>query len=133
FKTLEGVDTSPALGRGKISILNFWATWCGPCRSEMPAFQILWEKTRDLPFTIIAVDVQETVSQVKSFMEIKKFTFPAYIDTNGAASARYASRGIPSTYILDKQGTILAYMIGSYEYDKPEVIALIRELCEKLP
>lgn len=133
FKALDGTLTGPALAKGKVSLLNFWATWCGPCRSEMPSIQTLWEKTRDLPFTIMAVDVQETVSQVKSFMEMKKFTFPAYLDDTGAPSGRYASRGIPTTYVLDKQGNILAYIVGSFEYDTPEILGLIRELCEKLP
>ena len=132
-KTLDGTEATVEAGRGKLTMVNFWATWCPPCRAEMPSIQKLWDATRDIPFTIMAIDVKETPSEVKTFLELKKYSFPVYLDQSGAPSAKYASRGIPTTSLLDKQGRAIAYIVGSREYDVPEVLAIIRELAAKLP
>ena len=118
---------------GKVVLLNFWATWCPPCRVEMPSIQALYESTRDVAFDIMAISVGERPADVKAFITENKYTFPIYLDETGAVASPLASRGIPTTYILDKQGMILAGIVGSRSYDGPEVKALIRELAERLP
>ncbi|MBN1520084.1 MAG: TlpA family protein disulfide reductase [Spirochaetales bacterium] len=131
---LDGTPTTSAVSRGKVTLLNFWATWCPPCRSEMPSIQILYDKTRDVAFDVFAVSVAEPRATVADFLKNNPdFSFPMYLDETGAASAPFVGRGIPTTFILDKQGNAIAGMVGARMYDGPEVIALFRELAERLP
>jgi thiol-disulfide isomerase/thioredoxin len=119
---------------GKVVLLNFWATWCPPCRAEMPSIEILYKKTRDVAFDIMAVSVAEPKKTVTDFLKGNpQYTFPMYLDESGAASAPFAGRGIPTTFILDKQGRAIAGLVGSRMYDGPEVVSLFRELAERLP
>ncbi|HAE21988.1 MAG TPA: TlpA family protein disulfide reductase [Spirochaetaceae bacterium] len=119
---------------GKVVLLNFWATWCPPCRAEMPSIEILYKKTRDVAFDIMAVSVAEPKKTVTDFLKGNpQYTFPMYLDETGAASAPFAGRGIPTTFILDKQGRAIAGLVGSRMYDGPEVVRLFRELAERLP
>jgi thiol-disulfide isomerase/thioredoxin len=119
---------------GKVVLLNFWATWCPPCRAEMPSIEVLYKKTRDVAFDIMAVSVAEPKKTVTDFLKGNpQYTFPMYLDESGAASAPFAGRGIPTTFILDKQGRAIAGLVGSRMYDGPEVVSLFRELAERLP
>ncbi len=118
---------------GKVVLLNFWATWCPPCRAEMPSIEILYKKTRDVAFDIMAVSVAEAKKTVVDFLKNNpQYSFPMYLDESGAASAPFAGRGIPTTFILDKQGRAIAGLVGSRMYDGPEVVSLFRELAERL-
>ncbi|TFG81297.1 MAG: TlpA family protein disulfide reductase [Spirochaetales bacterium] len=134
IKTLAGASFSNDALSGKVVLLNFWATWCPPCRLEMPSIQVLYRKTRDVAFDIMAVSVAETRATVTDFLKNNpSYTYPMYLDESGAASAPFAGRGIPTTFLLDKQGNAIAGLIGSRMYDGPEVIGIIRELAERLP
>ncbi len=134
--TVTAMDGSAASLKdqvGKVVLLNIWATWCPPCRSEMPSMQVLYDKTRDIPFTIFAVSTGEDKTTVEKFIKENKYSYPMYLDLSGTVGAQLASRGIPTSYLLDKQGRAIAAIIGSRMYDGPEVMKLIRELAEKLP
>jgi len=124
-----GVD----LFAGKVTMLNFWATWCPPCRVEMPSMQVLYDKTRDVAFDIMAISVGEQKKTVTDFLVQNPYTYPVFLDPSGVQSTPFAGRGIPTTFILDKQGRAIAGLVGSRSYDGPEVISLFRELAEKLP
>jgi thiol-disulfide isomerase/thioredoxin len=130
--TLDDKTVGVEVFDGKVTMLNFWATWCPPCRAEMPSMQILYEKTRDVAFDIMAVSVGEPKKTVTDFLADNTYTYPMFLDVTGAQSAPFAGRGIPTTFILDKQGRAIAGMVGSRMYDGPEVIELFRELAEKL-
>ncbi|MGD9939959.1 MAG: TlpA family protein disulfide reductase [Clostridia bacterium] len=131
--TLDDKTVGVDLFEGKVTMLNFWATWCPPCRAEMPSMQILYDKTRDVAFDIMGVSVGEQKKTVTDFLAENPYTYPVFLDVTGAQSAPFAGRGIPTTFILDKQGRAIAGMVGSRMYDGPEVIDLFRELAEKLP
>jgi thiol-disulfide isomerase/thioredoxin len=131
--TLDDKTVGVELFNGKVTMLNFWATWCPPCRAEMPSMQILYDKTRDVAFDIMAISVGEQKKTVTDFLADSIYTYPMFLDVTGAQSAPFAGRGIPTTFILDKQGRAIAGMVGSRMYDGPEVIGLFRELAEKLP
>lgn len=131
--TLDDKTAGIDLFEGKVTMLNFWATWCPPCRIEMPSMQILYNKTRDVAFDIMAISVGEQKKTVTDFLAQNPYTYPVFLDPSGAQSAPFAGRGIPTTFILDKQGRAIAGLVGSRSYDGPEVIALFRELAEKLP
>jgi len=118
---------------GKVVLLNFWATWCPPCRVEMPSMQTLYDQLKNLPFTIYAISVGESKNTVSKFIAETKYTFPVYLDPSNRLAGQFASRGIPTSYLLDKQGRAIGGVIGAKMYDSPEMIALMRSLAERLP
>lgn len=132
-QTRSGQSVGLEVVKGKLTILNFWATWCPPCRAEMPSIQTLYEQTRELPLAVMAISVNESASTVAAFLKDNPFTFPVYLDESGRASAPFVNRGIPSTFILDKQGRAIAGIVGSRSYDGPEVVTIMKELAQKLP
>jgi thiol-disulfide isomerase/thioredoxin len=113
--------------RGKVVFLNFWATWCPPCRAEMPSMQRVYEKYKD-KIAFMAVDMQEKKDKVAPFVQKEGYTFPIYLDERGAAAMMYGIQSIPTTFIVDKQGNIAAAAIGAREWDTPAVYAVIDAL-----
>ncbi|MEX2145253.1 MAG: TlpA disulfide reductase family protein [Candidatus Spechtbacterales bacterium] len=104
--------------RGKVIMLNFWASWCGPCREEMPSMEKMWLEYQDRDFVIIAVSVGESPDAVNDFVSELGLTFPIYLDTSKSSYAVYnKSNGIPQTYIIDKDGVIRNYIPGSRDWD----------------
>ena len=116
--------------RGKIIFLNFWATWCLPCRKEMPSMERLYKRFRDKDFEMIGINMQEPASSVKEFFENYKFSFISLLDSTGDVQKRFGIRAIPSTLILDKKGRIIGKAIGEKEWDRKEAIDLFRQLVE---
>ncbi len=131
--TLDDKSVGIEVFSGKVTMLNFWATWCPPCRVEMPSMQVLYDKTRDVAFDIMAISVGEQKKTVTDFLADNPYSYPVFLDPSGSQSAPFAGRGIPTTFILDKQGRAIAGLVGSRSYDGPEVVELFRELAEKLP
>lgn len=115
---------------GNITLLNFWATWCPPCRAEMPSIERLYKQMSGTNFRIVAVDAGENRSQVASFIEKNKYTFPIYLDESNELSSIFAARGLPSTYLVNKEGKVIAVRIGAMEYDQAELIKLLKELAD---
>jgi thiol-disulfide isomerase/thioredoxin len=132
-KTLSGADAGLKALSGKMVLLNFWATWCPPCKEEMPSIQVLHEKMKGSAFEVFAISVGEKAKTVTDFVKASPYTFPMYLDESGTASAPFAGRGIPTTFILDKQGRAIAGIVGSRAYDTPDVLTLFKELAERLP
>ena len=101
---------------GKPVVVNFWASWCGPCQSEMPAFdKISAELEGEVVFMMInATDGgRETVDTAKAFIEAKGYTFPVYFDTTYEANYRYGVTGLPTTYFIDTEGNAVGYISGA--------------------
>lgn len=119
--------------RGKVVLLNFWATWCPPCRREMPSMERLHQQIGDEKFKVIAVDQMEEVDDVFAFtgqLELMP-TFEILFDTTSKVSQDYAVRGLPTTYLLDKQGKVRYRAIGGREFDHPEVVNIIKKLMDE--
>ncbi len=112
LETLGGETVSLADLRGQVVLINFWATWCPPCRAEMPAIQQVYETYRDQGFTVLAVDVQEGKAQVANFAEERGLSFPILMDLDGAVSARYQVKAMPSTFFVDRSGVIQEITLG---------------------
>ncbi len=129
--SVDGKMKSRLSTKGKITLLNFWATWCPPCKEEIPSIQRLHDIMKSEKFEIMAVDLGEAPKSVKSFLEQNKISYPVYLDPTNSLASLYASRGIPSTYILDKNGKFVAAIIGSFEYDAPEFVNIMKELARK--
>ncbi len=117
--------------RGSVVLLNFWATWCPPCRQEMPSIQRLADKLAGKAFTVMAISVGEERKTVADFIAREKFRFPVYLDRSGSIGAKFGARSIPTTYIVDKTGRIIAGYVGSREYDSPAMLEILGELARR--
>lgn len=128
---LEGENVALSDYRGSVVLLNFWATWCPPCREELPSMVRLQEELGDEPFTILAVSLREDRDTVRSFLDENGFELPVLLDESGESGMQYGVRGIPTSYVVDTEGRVLAMLVGAREWDDPEVIELIRHLAEE--
>ncbi len=115
LQNLDGQAVSLSDFRGKPVLVNFWASWCPPCRSEMPYIQEIYEEWSDKGLVILAVDIGESPSTVENFMQSYNLTFPALLDINQAVALEYNIRGIPTTFLIDKDGIIQDKMIGAFQ------------------
>jgi len=114
--------------RGKIVFLNFWTTWCFDCRIEMPHMQKLHQKYKNKDFAMVAVNLQEPVSQVEQFFKDYKLTFTALLDSEGEVGAHFRITAIPTTFILDRQGIIIGKVMGPRKWDDKKSFALFEHL-----
>ncbi len=113
LKTLEGKSVRLSDYRGKIVFLNFWATWCPPCRQEMPDFNSANQKLlKEGKAVILTVNVQEDPQNVREFVEEKNLTLPVLLDETGEVSYIYNVQSIPTTYIVNLDGTIYNAILG---------------------
>jgi peroxiredoxin len=114
---LNGGTFSLADQRGKIVLVNFWATWCPPCLEEMPAMERLWQKHKDAGFVLVAVSVDTDPKKVVPFVTEHKLTFPVAFDTKMAVAEKYGVRALPSSFILGKDGILTALALGPRHWD----------------
>lgn len=134
--TLEDMDAkkfSLKDYRGKVVLLNFWATWCPPCRREMPSMERLYEKFKGKNFVVLAVNQMEDGDQVFTYtgeLQVAP-TFTILFDKDSNVSRAYSVLGLPTTYLIDKEGNIRFRAIGGREFDHPEVEKLILRLMQE--
>lgn len=114
LSSLDGQVVSLSDFRGKPVFLNFWATWCGPCRFEMPFIQKMYEGLSSEGLVVLAVNVQENPTRVKEFVESFGLTFPVLLATNSEVPLAYNIRGIPATFFIDENGIIQDIKIGAF-------------------
>ena len=133
LKDLDGRTHDLAALRGKVVLVNFWATWCPPCRREMPSMQRLKDALAGEAFEVLAVDVGEDSDTIHAFTSQLDATlaFPILLDTRSRAMQAWKVAGLPTTYLVDKQGRIVASAIGGREFEHPEMVAAIRALLVK--
>ena len=116
--------------RGKVVFLNFWATWCGPCRIEMPEMEKLYQEFKARDFVILAVDFRESPAQVRRFTQELKLTYPVLIDEDGSVFQTYLVRGLPATYLIDRKGIMVGRAVGLRYWYSGEARAFIWSLVE---
>ena len=109
--------------RGNTIFLNFWTTWCPPCRSEMPDMEKLYQKFKDRHFAMVAVNLRETTEVVKRFTESHRLNFIVVLDQNGDVSRRFRIRSIPTTYILNSRGQVVGAVPGPRKWNSSDMIA----------
>ncbi len=113
--------------RGTPVVLNFWATWCGPCRAEMPAFESIWRES-DGQVQFIGVNVQESAAQVSAFATGLGISYPLPLDPNAAIARVYRVRAFPTTLFIDEQGVIQEMILG--QVNEPSLDANVSNLLE---
>lgn len=132
LKDLDGREVSLSEHRGKIVFLNFWATWCPPCRQEMPSMEALHKKLGGKDFVILALaNDRKGLELVKPFAEEKGITFTVLIDDRSDVSDAYGVVALPTTFIIDREGVIIEVVRGGAEWDDAETVAYFEELIKK--
>ena len=109
---LNGTQVSLADQRGKVVFFFFWATWCPPCRAEMPSMEKLYTRFKDNDFTILAVNLGENEAQVRAFKESFKLNFPILLDADSSTGMIYGAISVPTTYLIDRDGRIIGGALG---------------------
>ena len=134
MKNLDGKKVTLDDYKGKVVFLNFWATWCGWCKREMPSMERLYEAFKDRGLEILAVDVRESPEKIKPFWEKYGLTFPALLDQSGMASMAFGVRGMPATFIIDRHGKVVGSAPGYRDWFTEDAKAVFSKLlAEKGP
>jgi thiol-disulfide isomerase/thioredoxin len=128
---MDGEPRSLKSLRGKVVIVNFWATWCPPCRAELPSMNRAWARLDPERFAMLAVNVGEDEDTIFSFMGDYPIEFPVWLDQSGKAAREWPLRGLPTTYVIDKKGRIAYRAIGGREWDDEALLEKIRALAEE--
>ncbi|MGH7865348.1 MAG: TlpA family protein disulfide reductase [Candidatus Binataceae bacterium] len=132
LEDLSGKSVSLASIRGKVIFLNFWATWCEPCRDEMPSMQVLDDALRgNADFVMLAVSQDQSGRPaVKPFVEKNGFRFKVLLDPDGQLASSYGLTGVPETFIIDRAGRIVAHHMGAFDWSRPEVREALERMLE---
>ena len=117
---------------GEVVLINFWATWCVPCRIEMPSLEKLYRRFRSQGFTILAVSIDKA-GGVEEFIEERKLSFPILLDKDGQAEKLYHSHTIPITYVISRSGHITAKVDGAKNWASPETLEAVEYLLKDAP
>ena len=125
---LEGREHRLDAYRGKVVVLNFWATWCDPCREEMPSFNRLKARMGDAPFVILAVNMAEGEARIGEFLKKVPVEFPVLLDRDSGVSRAWRARLLPYTVVLDPALRIRYTALGELDWSSPEVEAALRTL-----
>ena len=128
--TLRGESVSLSEYRGKLVLINFWATWCPPCVEEMPSMEKLYKKMKGKPFEILAVSTIESESAVKEFVKKNGFSFSILLDKDGSVAEKYGVFSLPETYILDRDGKVVENIKGPFQWDTEKAIEYFNSLLE---
>lgn len=105
--------------RGKTVLLNFWATWCPPCREEMPALERLYRQHKDRGLVLVAVSIDADAKVVPPYVKASKLTFPIALDPKAEVANRYGVRALPSSFVIDRQGTMAGLALGPRVWGRP--------------
>ncbi len=129
LNTLDGKKIKLSDLRGQAVLVNLWATWCPPCRAEMPTIQTVYEEYKDQGFIVLAVNMtyQDTYANIAPFVEQYSLTFPILLDESGVIGSAYQLRSLPSSFFIDRSGIIREVIIGG-----PMAEALLRTRVEEI-
>lgn len=116
--------------RGKIVLVNFWATWCPSCKLEMPSMEALHKRLGNDGLVMLAVNVRENAEEVKAFFQEHQLSFSAILDPEGHAFERFKVWSLPTTFIIDRKGELLGKVIGYRDWDSEQTIHVLQRLLE---
>ena len=128
LKDLDGRPHQLSDYRGKVILINFWATWCGPCRDEMPSIQGLKEKLAGWPFVVLAVNLDEPESRIKRFLTEMKVDFTVLLDPERKVARAWEARILPASFVIGPDGRIRYSLVGEINWDHEQVVSRIAEL-----
>ena len=128
LKDLTGREHRLADYRGKVVVLNFWATWCEPCRDEMPTLEKLKARFSDRPFAVLAVNVDEPEARIRKFLSALPLSFPVLLDQERRLARAWNVRMLPSTYVIAPDGTIRFSAAGERDWNATAIAERIAAL-----
>ncbi len=114
--------------RGKVVLVNFWATWCEPCREEMPSMNRLRAALAGQPFAVLAVNLAESEARIRRFIEQVPLDFPVLLDRDSSTARAWRARLLPASFVIGPDGRIRYAVVGEIDWSQPRVVTLIREL-----
>lgn len=117
--------------RGKVVVMNFWASWCPPCRYEMPSLERLWQKVKDKGVVVLGINVGESADAIFEFTGSYAMSFPIPMDIEGKVIKKYSVAGLPATYIISPDGLITHRAVGSREWDDKSVVEMLLKMQKK--
>lgn len=128
--TLEGEAVDLNQYKGRVVLLNFWATWCPPCVKEMPSMQRLQNQFSGQEFQVIAVNLAQSATAVESFLMEQDFEFslPVYLDEQGQGFKDLQLQGMPSSFLIDAEGQLIETIVGGREWDEPDTVDILKKL-----
>ena len=114
--------------KGEVVLVNFWATWCPPCREEIPSMTALNRLMAGKPFRMLAISIdQGGKDAVNDFFKKSRLTLPVLIDSNGSIARLYGITGVPETFVIDRKGVIIKKIVGPLDWSAPEVVRFLNE------
>ena len=132
LRNLKGNYESLDSFRGQVVVLNFWATWCAPCRVEMPSFEKLYRRYRSEGVAVLAVTLDKNAGpKIKSFVDEYELSFPILLDEKGEVERLYPSMTIPFTYVIDREGRVVARVDGAKNWESNKTFEAIEYLLKK--
>lgn len=131
-KDLNGKEVRLSTLKGKVVMVNFWATWCPPCKEEIPSLMKLNKSMEGKPFQMLAISIDDGGKEiVERYFRVSGNSLPAYLDTDGNVSRLYGTTGVPETFIVDRNGLIQKKVVGGMDWNSKEVLAYLDELEKK--
>jgi len=132
LRNLRGKEMALSSLRGKVVLINFWATWCGPCREEMPSMEALYGHYDRADFEILAISI-DTVSaeQVRSYVETFGFRFPILLDQRLSVYELYQVRVVPASFLVDREGMMQERILGAQDWNDPDIRGFIDKLVQR--
>jgi peroxiredoxin len=132
LKDLNGNKIGIKQFKGKFVFLNFWATWCGPCKEEMPGLEVLHQQSKEKNFVLLTVSVDyEGLNPVREFIIKHQYTFPVLLDPRCEILDLFEVKEIPTTFLVDGKGRMIAKAIGPRDWKNPEIFSLLNLLIER--
>lgn len=142
YPDLDGKTRSLEEFRGKVVLLNFWATWCEPCMTEMPGLERLYSRLKDKGLVVVAIGIDDKPPGMREAQRQMALDFPILVDENGSVKARYRLTGVPESFVLDRQGRInmildpedgqpVARVVGPRNWDTPAIYSQLSEILSR--
>lgn len=129
LKDSSGKDYNLTGQKGRVLFLNFWASWCEPCRTEMPSIQALYARFKDdKRFQMLTVLYKDDYSKAANYMKENGFQFPLFLDPDSKTATAYGITGVPETYILDKNGILKKRILGPEDWNSTRVVSFVNGL-----
>jgi thiol-disulfide isomerase/thioredoxin len=130
LEDIDGEQHALSDYRGKVIMLNFWATWCPPCRREIPSMESIYQELRDKGFVVLGINEFETPDHVFAYTgQLSVFpTFPILFDSDSKVSQLYGVKGLPTTLLVNRQGQVVYRAAGGRDFDHPEVRVIVSDL-----
>ena len=130
---LEGKSVDLKAMRGRVVLVNFWATWCEPCRDEMPSLARLQEKLKGQPFEVLAVNFGESGPKVSDFVRKQGWTVPILLDPDKQAAGAWGAKGLPMTFLVDANGKVRYSVFGERDWSEGESLRAVEKLLAEAP